>query len=140
MNISWSKDEDLKSGLDEQSVFLPHHGFPVGLKSFSKDLMSLEIDNEQSISKQSKEVTQKRNFLYKFAVSVCLFISKYKACIYAVLSSVWYAANVVFGKYAIKNNPKITTYDINFMRGIVSIFIMSYQIYLSKANVFSLNK
>ena len=35
---------------------------------------------------------------------------------FAVISSVGYSSNVVFGKMALERNPILTTYDINFIR------------------------
>ncbi|CAI2373664.1 unnamed protein product [Moneuplotes crassus] len=45
----------------------------------------------------------------------------------AVLSSVCYASNIIFGKMALNRTPMLTPYDINFMRACTSLLVNSYQ-------------
>ncbi|CAI2373771.1 unnamed protein product [Moneuplotes crassus] len=58
----------------------------------------------------------------------------------AVFSSFCYASNIVFGKMALTRNTMLTTYDINFMRACVSLFVNSYQAYKNKVNLTSCSK
>jgi drug/metabolite transporter (DMT)-like permease len=58
---------------------------------------------------------------------------------FAILSSFWYALNVVCGKYALTRNPILTTYDVNFVRGIVSMIINSYVVYKEGSPIWKLD-
>ena len=148
MNVPSNKNDEKKYALVDRSLYLPHYGIPLEFNVHNRNWTSLEID---SWIGSNKSINSTNNNNYMLGITIKLFwikliimlslVLKYKnSCTYAVLSSVWYAANVIFGKYAIKNNPKLTSYDINFMRGIISIFIMSYQMYSAKSDVFKLWK
>ncbi|CAI2373923.1 unnamed protein product [Moneuplotes crassus] len=58
----------------------------------------------------------------------------------AILSSVCYASNVVFGKLALSRTPLLTPYDINFMRACTSLFVNSYQARRNNFNPVSCSK
>lgn len=49
----------------------------------------------------------------------------------AIASALGYALSVIFGKQTIRNNPKITTFDVNFARGVVSFIVTIIQAQVS---------
>jgi drug/metabolite transporter (DMT)-like permease len=115
LGASWKNDP-----FSEDKMFF--NSMNVSIPKTSKTLM---IDPHQSRVNKSFDFLIPHNISYlsnrnKVNENYSLGLT------FCFISSMWYASNIVLGKYAITRNEDLTPYDINFMRAIVSLIVNSY--------------
>ncbi|CAI2373611.1 unnamed protein product [Moneuplotes crassus] len=114
-----------------KSVLISYDESMILAEEIANDYKSFEIlDNDNKEGSQYKSIGNDHNSSQGYIFGI--------TC--AVLSSVCYASNIVFGKLALRRNPMLTTYDINFVRAIVAVFVTSYQVHKNNVQLTKCSK